>query len=486
MIKKSFDECLNSIGEIGHVEATSLPLVRVKGLPGVKLEEIVVFENGELGRVTTIDGEDVNVILYSKNIISQGVKVARTGDRLKLPINDDVLGKVIDPFGRSLYANTEVSDKGKGRYVNVPALNIAYRKKIKEPFLTGVSAVDMILPIGKGQRELLIGDRKTGKTAFALQVMLTQSANDVITVYCCVGKRRSDIKVVEEYLKDNDIQGNTVIVATTPHDSPGLIHLAPYTAMSIAEYFRDQGRDVLLVFDDLTNHAKFHREISLVENKFPGRDSYPGDVFYIHSKLLERAGSFNEGTITCLPIVNTVEGDISGYIQTNLMSMTDGHLFFDKEYYYSGRRPAINNFVSVTRVGRQTQTPLRWAVNRELNSFFALYNRTKNFVHFGAELNEGIKSTLKLGDRIILFFNQTPDVIYELNLQIAVFCAIWSGTWNTKDDKEFLSTIKAARDKYHKDEKLRQIVDQLITEAADFNDLLGKFMKQVIGQGRFV
>jgi F-type H+/Na+-transporting ATPase subunit alpha len=397
-----------------------------------------------------------------------------------------MLGSVVDSLGHSLHSSRPVASDLESFPVIKRALGLSDRKTIKEPFLTGISVIDLMVPLGRGQRELLLGDRKTGKTTFALQILLSEANKDMICIYACIGKKKADIKRVEDFIVVNKIQDRCIIIASSAGDSLGQIYLTPYSAMTLAEYFRDKGRDVLLVLDDMTTHAKYYREISLVAQRFPGRESYPGDIFYAHSALLERAGNFNTGSITCFPLVNTVEHDISGYIQTNLMSMTDGHIFFDQELFNSGRRPAVNYFYSVTRVGRQTQDPLRWSINRELNSFFALYRRTENFIHFGAELNQGIKSTLDLGSRVIAFFNQKPEVSLDINLQMIFICILWSGIWNSKPEEEIDSAVSKVMSYYKNDENFRNSMLQLVKVSTDLNNLLGNFMKDLHKVERYI
>jgi F-type H+-transporting ATPase subunit alpha len=267
-------------------------------------------------------------------------------------------------------------------------------------------------------------------------------------------------------------------VASSASDSLGTLYLTPYSAMTLAEYFRDTGKDTLVILDDLTTHAKYYREVSLISKKFPGREAYPGDIFYSHARLLERAGLFKIGdksvSITCLPVAETVEGDISGYIQTNLMSITDGHIFFDSELFKKGQKPAVNHFLSVTRVGRQTQSKLRWGVNRELVSFFTLLNKTQNFVHFGAELNEGIKSTLQMGGRLLSFFNQPIKEIVPMKIQIFFYCLVWIGVFNNDETEKmqelFLNCVRS----YKSNGEFTKKIDELVVETDEFNMLLGK------------
>ncbi len=478
-MNETFSKYLNSAEELGYVKAADLPLVYLSGLPYAKPQELVMFETGAFGQVLSLRPDTVEVLMMSNDHLTLGSRVVRLNSEAAVEVGEHQLGRVIDPFGLPLYrSQSGAAEKSETRPIDAEALPIAQRRQIKDSFFSGVAVVDLMVPLGQGQRQLLIGDRQTGKSSFAQQVMLNQAQLGTICIYACIGKKKADIKNAEEFFTTKNVLKNIIIVASSADDPLGVIYTTPYAAMTIAEYFRDQGKNVLLVLDDMTTHAAFYRQISLLAKRFPGRNSYPGDIFYVHSKLLERAGSFTRGSITCLPIVNTTESDISGYIQTNLMSMTDGHVFFDRDLFYSGQRPAINTYLSVTRVGRQTQTPLRRAISRELSSFFGLYKRTQNFVHFGAELNEGIKSTLQTGDRILTLFRQTADSVVDLDLQITLFCIIWSGNWNNKSDEELRALINKVRDNFASKQEFRNMMRGLIDTAEDFNVLLRNFMQK--------
>ena len=476
--KDRFEEYLEKYGEVGVVERVSYPIVQVKGLPTVRPEEVVLFETGEIGHVTTVTPEHVGVLTFSEKPVKLGVRAARTSTPLQVPVGDTLLGKSIDPLGRSLYKS-----KPSGIYsdyipIEVLPLGISHRAKITSTLETGVAVVDMMVPLGMGQRELVIGDRKTGKTNFLMQTILNQAKKGTICIYAGIGKKKTDILRVEKFFEDSGIRDKTCIVGSSSTDSAGVIYLTPYTAMTLAEYFKDQGQNVLVILDDLSIHAKFHREISLLGRAFPGRNSYPGDIFYTHARLLERAGNFKSDkgpvSITCLPVAETVEGDISGYIQTNLMSMTDGHIFFDKDLFTEGRRPAVNFFLSVTRVGRQTQTPVRQGLNRELNSFLTLHGKTQSFVHFGAELSEGVKTTLAMGDRVLDFFNQSPEKILDMDLQIMLFCLIWVGTWSKVSVEQTRVELSQITNAYETNTEIKELFSEYVSSAAEFNGLLGR------------
>jgi len=478
--KDKFDKSLDEFGEVGRVELISYPIVEVNGLPSAFSQEVVIFENGMLGQVTAAKKDSVEVLLFSTDPVTAGTRVARTGSTLHIPVGDKLLGKTIDSLGHSLYPSKPVGDIDNFRPIESESPGIEKRSKINKPLETGVSVVDMLVPLGMGQRELVVGDRKTGKTNFLLQTILNQANKGTICIYVGIGKKKAEILNVEDYVEKNNIKDKTIIVASSSTDSAGIIYLTPYTGMTIAEYFRDQGKDVLIILDDLSTHAKYYREIALLGRNFPGRNAYPGDIFYTHGRLVERAGNFvmeeggKEVSITCLPVAETIGGDISGYIQTNLMSMTDGHIYFDSDLFVQGRRPAVNTFLSVTRVGRQTQTPVRSGINREISNFLSLYEKTQSFVHFGAELSRGAKSTLAMGGKIIDFFNQPPDRILDYYLQEMLFCLIWIRTWAGKSTEEVRIELEKIMHTYKKSKVLQNTFKKYVSEAADFNELLGK------------
>ncbi|MCA9389951.1 F0F1 ATP synthase subunit alpha [candidate division WWE3 bacterium] len=480
--QKSFESYLENANEVGFVEKVIHPITHIKGLPGVHPEELVVFETGELGQVFSVNEDSHEILLFKKQPAKIGTRVARTQKTLEIPLTNELLGKTISPLGIDVQTGQSIQGQEYRDLRSIPP-GISERAKITSPLITGVNIVDLLIPLGKGQRELVIGDRKTGKTNFLLQTMLTQSQAGTICIYAGIGKRLLEIKQVEEFLNQNNIRNNSIIVASSASESIGTIYLTPYTAMTIAEYFRDQGRDVLIILDDLTTHAKYYREISLLANRFPGRSSYPGDMFFEHARLLERAGNFKtedgkEVSITCLPVAETIEGNISGYIQTNLMSITDGHIFFDNELFAQGRRPAVNYFLSVTRVGRQTQSTIRWGINRELNTFLGFLEKTQSFVHFGAELNEGITTLLSMGEKITSFFNQHMSVVIPINLQVLLFSLIWIGTWQTASKSEMSTDMQQITNKYLSDEEYRSKLHSIIDSAKDFNALLGILSKE--------
>ena len=477
--RQKFTQYLAQTGEVGFIERVQHPIAHVSGIPGAGVWEVIYCENGCMGVVMSLAGDLAEVLLFSNEMIVVGTKVCRTGTPLEISLGDALLGTVIDPLGFSLKDGVVTPGLTEKRGIDIAPPGIDVRERVREPLETGLSMVDFLIPLGKGQRELVIGDRNIGKTTFVLQSMLSQAKKGAVCIYAGIGKKKHSIKEVEMFLWGHGISRNSVIVGASSSDPIGHIFIAPYTAMTIAEYFCSKGRDVLLILDDLTNHAKYYREMSLIAKKFPGRDSHPGDVFYSHARLLERAGNYKlpdgkTAAITCLPVCETIGGDISGYIQTNLMSITDGHIFFDQDLYKAGKRPAINYFLSVTRVGRQTQSKVRWGINRELSSFMVLHSKTERFIHFGAEINEGIKSTLEMGNNINFFFDQALEEILSINVQIVLFTLIWTGILKEESEGKIKFYIVQAQKLYDKEPNFKTSIDEIINSCSDFNQLLGK------------
>ncbi len=425
-----FNKLMIENGEFGIVQNVRYPIVVATGLPGARLSEIVLFETGEIGQVFILEKDLAEILVFSKNPVKVGTKIIRLNRFVAVPVGDELLGGMIDPLGNRISKEDAPLTISKGREIDVPPLGLSSRARVKRPFLTGVSIIDTMVPLGMGQKELVLGDRKSGKTSFLLSTIKNQVKLGSIAIYAGIGKRKSDIKKVEDFFAEEGIIDSTIIVATTPYDSPSLIYTTPYSAITIAEYFRDKGRDVLVVLDDLSTHARAYLEISLLAKRFPGRDSYPGDIFHTHARIMERAGNFKlengqEASITVLPVAEVVEGDLTGYITTNLMSMTDGHIFFDSNIYYEGRRPAVNIPLSVTRVGRQAQTSLLRNINREIGAFLTLYERVQNLSHFGAELNATVKETISTGESVYRFFNQHFNISIPVQVQVVMFSLIW-------------------------------------------------------------
>ncbi len=479
---KAFSEYLNEFKEIGFVLKINGFMVYAVGIPSVRVHELVIFEDNSIGEVMSFDGETIEIIVFSKNVLRSRMRVSRTDTFLTISAGESLLGLSIDPFGNPLNQTQYVH----GTSTQVPLRNqpwdISRRKRIEESFDTGVSLVDLAIPLGRGQRQLIIGERKTGKTSFVLQTLLFQARLGTICIYCGIGRKKADIKRIEEYFVKNNIQKNTIIVATSSHDPASLIYLTPYTAMAIAEYFRDQGKSVFLVFDDMVTHAKFYREIALLLGRFPGRNAYPADIFYVHSQLLERAGNFittyGAVSITAFVVAETSQADLSGYIETNIMSMTDGHIYFDIDYFMSGRRPAVNTALSVTRVGKQAQKSLRRDINRELNSFLAHAQRVRNFAHFGEEVTQAVRAVLEMEDNINEFFTQPSSLIMPADFQAYIFALIWQNKWKHASRETMKKEIFDYLKLYTDNENVRNSVNSIISESMTLNELLSKIIQR--------
>lgn len=437
-----FDQFLEKIGEFGIVEEIKHPIATLSGLPHAKPNEIVLTEEGDIGEVFSVERDSVKVMIFAKNPVSVGTRVTRTDNVLSIPVGEELIGRVLNPLGTPIFRAQGYKPPSEMRELEQDVKRVDERARIDEPLNTGVAAIDLLIPLGKGQRELVIGDRKTGKTAFLNTVIRQQLAEGAMVVYAAIGKKKSEIKRMVEYFDQTGMLKNMIFIATDSQDASSTVFLTPYSAMTIAEWFRERGQDVLLLFDDLTTHAKFYREVSLLSNRFPGRDSYPGDIFFTHAKLLERAGKCKVSggkkvaAITCLPIVETIQGDFTGYIQTNLMGITDGHIFFDSNVFYNGRRPAINVGLSVTRVGKQTQSKLKKQISSELTAFLASYEKMQSFSHFGAELSKEMTQNLKRGEKLYDLFNQHYDMVIPVDVQLVLLGLAWIGAFdeNSSDD----------------------------------------------------
>ncbi len=494
-MKSLFETNLESAGEVGYVVRVLNSILEVEGLPTVSLGEMVVFETGEVGQVSGLDRSKVEIVVLSDRPVSNGTRVVKTGKKMQVEVSESLLGTTVNVVGKVLrtWGTPKTGEvKKELRNLDNAPTGIVGRKRITRQMTTGMVMVDTMIPIGYGQRELIMGDRKTGKSYLLWHTIANQAKIGSICIYAAVGKKKTEIVRSEELFKNLGIAEQTIIVAANLSDSPGEIFMAPYTAMTIAEFFRDQGRDVVLVLDDMTTHAKFYRELSLISRKFPGRDSYPGDIFHIHSRLMERAGNFSiphpkslssdkereidkdgymEVSITCLPIVETVAGDVTGYIQTNMMSMTDGHIYFDTDLFFRGRRPAINSFISVTRVGRQTQRKITKDAGRALYDLFNAYEKTQSFMRFGAELGENSRQILVLGDKVLKFFDQPNFIMVPVELGVVLVGFLISGLWDGKG-------MTKAAEAYQKDLEFKQTIDKMFNENEQFNKLIEQARKE--------
>ena len=412
----NFEDLIDQKKIFGKVVGINYPLVKIENLNHVSVDDTLVFENNSLGKVYQIQEDGLVGLIFDNTPLELSSKVTSLNSPLSVPVSDNMIGKVLDPLGRDFYTR-EYLEAEKHLPVDSKPLGIDQRIKIKKQFKTGVLQVDLVVPLGAGQRELILGGRKTGKTSFLKMVARAQKNSSVVIIYALIGKKKNDIEEVKYFFDKEKLLSSSVIVASLASNSSALITITPFTAITLAEYFRDKGVNTLVIIDDLSNHAKFYREISLLAKKLPGRESYPGDIFYLHARLLERAGNFvingKEVSITCLPVAESLGSDITGFIPTNLMSITDGHLFFDPKLYAQGIRPAINLYLSVTRVGKQTQTRLKRELTLTLLSLLTQYEQANKLAHLSSELSEETQKLLRLGTVLEDLFQQYTNIVYD-------------------------------------------------------------------------
>lgn len=414
--------------EVGTIIEVSTGIAKVSGLPGVGYEELIRFPGEVLGIAFNVDAEEIGVVLLGGyQHLHAGDEVRRTGRVMDVAVGDQLLGRVINPLGHPLDANGPIASSER-LPVERPAAHIMDRAPVSEPLSTGLKVLDSLIPIGRGQRELIVGDRQTGKTAIAIDTILNQKNQGVLCVYCAIGQRASAVAKTVAVLHGKGAMEYTVIVVTQGNDPPGLTYIAPYAATSIAEAFMEKGRDVLIVYDDLTHHARAYRELSLLLRRPPGREAFPGDIFYIHSRLLERSTRLHKelggGSLTALPIIETEAQDISAYIPTNLISITDGQVYLSPTLFELGVLPAVDVGKSVSRVGGKAQRAAYRAVAGDLKLAYAQFEELETFSKFGARLDEETQATIEHGKRIRACLKQpefSPATVAE---QIALLMAL--------------------------------------------------------------
>ena len=396
--------------EVGTVIWVGDGIVTIYGIDNAMYGEIVVFENGIKGMVQDIRRTEIGCILFGKDTgIKEGTKVTRTGKRAGVPVGEEFLGRIINALGAPIDGKGAIKEAD---YMPVEqeAPSIADRQSVNEPLQTGILSIDSMFPIGKGQRELIIGDRQTGKTSIALDTIINQRGKDVVCIYVAIGQKASTVAKIVSTLEKNDAMDYTIIVASTASDPAPLQYIAPYAGTSMAEYFMHKGKDVLIVYDDLSKHAVAYRTLSLLLGRSPGREAYPGDVFYLHSRLLERSSKLKDslggGSITALPIIETQAGDVSAYIPTNVISITDGQIFLESDLFFSGMRPAVNVGLSVSRVGGAAQTKAMKKATGSVRIDLAQFREMEVFTQFSSDLDENTKEQLTYGKGLMELLKQ--------------------------------------------------------------------------------
>ena len=437
ILEKNSESFSISLGleEIGHVIDTGDGIASVDGLPCVMAEEMVQFPNDVYGMVMNLERDHVGVIVlgdYSK--IEQGDMVKRTGKVLQVPVGDAFLGRVVTPLGHPIDGKGPIATE-ETMLVETDSPGIMERESVSTPLQTGLKGVDAMTAIGRGQRELIVGDRQTGKTTMAVDAIINQAGGDVKCVYVAIGQKMSTIANVVAALEEADAMRNTVVVVASASDSAPLQYIAPFAGCSMAEFFRNRGEDALIVYDDLYKHAVAYREISLLLRRPPGREAFPGDIFYLHSRLLERAAKVNpdygNGSLTALPIVETKQGDYSAYIPTNLVSITDGQIYLEPELFHQGFRPAINVGLSVSRVGGKAQVPAMKKVAIKLRMELAQYREVASFAQLTTDLDKATLDQLHRGERLAEILKQPQHATLTMDKQV---CIMWAAVNGHLDD----------------------------------------------------
>ncbi len=419
------------IANTGTVLEVGDGIARVYGLSKTMSGELLKFENGVMGMALNLEEDNIGAVIFGESRgIKEGGTVKSTGKVAEVPSGEGLLGRVVNALGEPIDGKGSI-EASKYMKIERPAYGIIDRKPVSEPLQTGIKAIDGMFPIGKGQRELIIGDRQTGKTAIAIDTIINQKNNDVVCIYVAIGQKRSTVAQIYKKLEELGALEYTIIVAATASETAPLQYLAPYAGVAMGEYFMEQGKHVLIIYDDLSKHAVSYREMSLLLRRPPGREAYPGDVFYLHSRLLERAAKLSDelggGSITALPIVETKAGDISAYIPTNVISITDGQIFLETDLFNSGFRPAINPGVSVSRVGGSAQIKAMKQVASKVKLELAQYNELLAFTQFGSDLDKATRDQLNRGAKIMEVLKQSQYNPYRVEEQVVSFFCVTNG-----------------------------------------------------------
>ena len=428
------------MAETGTVILVGDGIARVYGLRNCMASELLEFEDGSFGLAQNLEEETVSVAIMSEtDKIKEGSKVRRTGRVLSVPVGEALMGRVVNALGAPIDGKGPVDCKAT-HPIESEAPGIIQRKSVSVPLQTGIKAIDSMIPIGRGQRELIIGDRQTGKSEIAVDTIINQKGKDVICIYVAIGQKNTSVVQLAQNLQKAGAMEYTIIVSASASESAPVQYIAPYSGCAMAEYFREKGRDVLIVYDDLSKHAVAYRALSLLIRRPPGREAYPGDVFYLHSRLLERsacvADEYGGGSITALPLIETQAGDVSAYIPTNVISITDGQIFLETELFHSGIMPAINPGISVSRVGGSAQLKAMKKVSGELKLLYSQYLELKSFAQFGSDLDADTKRRLALGERIVEVLKQDRNHPLRAGCQVVIIYAVIHGYLNDVEVKD--------------------------------------------------
>ena len=419
------------VSEVGSVISVGDGIARIYGLDKCMASELLEFPNGVMGMALNLEEDSVGAVLFGEDsFIHEGDIVKRTGRIMSVPVGNELRGRVVNAIGQPIDGKGPINTKDM-RIVDIVAPGIIERKSVHEPLQTGLKAIDAMIPIGRGQRELIIGDRQTGKTAIGIDAIINQKGGDVTCIYVAIGQKRSNIANVMKILEENGAMEHTIIVSATASEPAPLQYIAPYTGCTMGEYFRDNGKHALIVYDDLSKQATAYRQLSLLLRRPPGREAFPGDVFYLHSRLLERSAKLSDelgaGSLTALPIIETQAGDVSGYIPTNVISITDGQIYLEPELFYAGVRPAVNVGLSVSRVGGAAQTKAMKQVAGTLRLDLAQFRELAAFAQFGSDLDKSTLAQIERGKRMVELLKQDQYVPMSMVEQVLVLFAATQG-----------------------------------------------------------
>ena len=417
--------------ETGTILMVGDGIARASGLVNCMAGELLEFEDGNFGMAQNLEENSVSIVIFgSDENIGEGQTVKRTGKVVSVPVGEAMIGRVVNALGQPIDGAGPVDTK-EFRPVETKAPGICERRSVYQPLQTGIKAIDSMIPIGRGQRELIIGDRQTGKTTIATDTIINQKGKDVICIYVAIGQKRSTVASLVENLTRNGAMDYTIVVAATASESSPMQYIAPYAGCAMGEYFMNKGKDVLIIYDDLSKHAVAYRALSLLIRRPPGREAYPGDVFYLHSRLLERAAKLDDehggGSLTALPIIETQAGDVSAYIPTNVISSTDGQIFLETELFHSGIMPAVNPGISVSRVGGDAQIKAMKKVAGTLKLIYSQYRELQSFAQFGSDLDADTKARLEQGARIVEVLKQSQNAPVPVEKQVAILYAVTKG-----------------------------------------------------------
>ncbi|MEE8329125.1 MAG: F0F1 ATP synthase subunit alpha [Thermodesulfovibrionia bacterium] len=436
------------VSEVGTVVKVGDGIAKVYGLDKAMASELLEFSNGIYGMALNLEEDSVGAVLFGEDtLVKEGDVVKRTGRIMDVPVGEEIIGRVVNAIGQPIDGKGPIKTKEK-RMVDTVAPGIIDRQPVREPLQTGIKAIDSMIPIGRGQRELIIGDRQTGKTAIAIDAIINQKGGDVVCIYVAIGQKRSNVVRVVKKLEEEGALEHTIIVSSSASEPAPLQYIAPYTGCAIGEYFRDKGKHALIIYDDLSKQATAYRQLSLLLRRPPGREAFPGDVFYLHSRLLERASKLSDklggGSLTALPIIETQAGDVSGYIPTNVISITDGQIYLEPELFYAGVRPAVNVGLSVSRVGGAAQTKAMKQVAGTLRLDLAQFRELAAFAQFGSDLDKVTLAQIERGKRMVELLKQDQYVPLAVEDQIII---LFAGTQGHLDDLP-IESVKKFEDEF--------------------------------------